>query len=140
AEAGLRRMEWSDQIAGVLSIEEMLPAPAQGALAVEARVDDEQTIALLYKIHDSETAIGVRAERAFLAAMEGGCQVPIAAYAVVENSRILLHGLLANLDGSRCIREALSGSDDDPVSVGDALAELILKKGGREIMDSLKQY
>ncbi|MBN2325854.1 MAG: hydroxymethylbilane synthase [Candidatus Omnitrophica bacterium] len=138
AEAGLRRMEWRDQIAGVLSIEEMLPAPAQGALAAEARTDDARTGALLQKIHQVEAAAGVRAERAFLAAMEGGCQVPIAAHAVVENGRILLHGLLANLNGSRCIRDALSGSEDDPVSLGEALAEAIIQKGGHEIIASLR--
>ncbi len=137
AEAGLRRMGWTDQIAGVLAIEEMLPAPAQGALAVEARSDDSRTRELLQSIHNPDTALGVQAERAFLATLEGGCQVPIAAHAILQGDEIHLHGLLANLDGSRCIRDSIAGGNHDPSSLGRILAEQILEQGGHEIIESL---
>lgn len=137
AEAGLRRMGWIDRIAGTLDIGEMLPAPAQGALAVEARRDDERTTLLLQTTHNPRIAAGVEAERAFLAALQGGCQVPIAAYAIIHGSELLLHGLLANLDGNPCIRETLSGPSSNPAAVGDSLANRILRQGGQEIIDNL---
>lgn len=137
AEAGLRRMGWLGRIAGTLPLDELLPAPAQGALAVEARVSDKRTIECLQTIHDAKVAAGVEAERAFLAALEGGCQVPIAAYARIEREEIHLQGLLADLDGSRCLRDSLSGSFADPTDLGKALAERILRRGGQEIIDSL---
>ncbi len=137
AETALRRMGWTDRIAGVLSPEEMIPAPAQGALAVEARLEDPRTATLLHSIHDGQAAVTVQAERAFLATLEGGCQVPMAAYARILNGAIHLSGLLANLDGSRCIRQSLTGSAADPASLGRLLAERILEAGGREIINDL---
>ncbi|MFB3786594.1 MAG: hydroxymethylbilane synthase [bacterium] len=138
AEAGVRRMEWTGRIAGVLPIEEMLPAPAQGALAIEARGDDESTRALLRIIHDEAAAAGARAERAFLATLEGGCQVPIAAYAVVEKGSLTLHGLVSSLDGTQLIRERQTAGIDDPEGAGRRLAESVWKSGGREIIEALQ--
>lgn len=137
AETALRRMGWRERIAGVLSPEEMIPAPAQGALAVEARLEDERTAVLLQTIHDVHAAVTVQAERAFLATLEGGCQVPMAAYARVNNGEVYLAGLLANLDGSRSIRHSLTGSASDPAELGRLLAGRILEAGGREIIDDL---
>lgn len=138
AEAGLRRMGWADRIAGILPIEEMLPAPAQGALAIEAREEDERTQALLRAIHDDAAAAGARAERAFLATLEGGCQVPIAAYAVVENGSLTLHGLVSSLDGTQRVRESQTTGLDDPEGTGRRLAERVWKSGGREIIEALR--
>ena len=137
AEAGLQRMEWPDRISGVLPIDEMLPAPAQGALAVEARLEDERAKELLQTIHDADTAVGVLAERSFLTALEGGCQVPIAAYAIVDGDKILLHGLLANLDGSRFVRKKATGPATDPEELGRSLAASVVESGGQEIINDL---
>ena len=138
AMAGIRRMGWEEQIAGILSTEEMLPAPAQGALAVEARADDADTRELLLEIHDETTAAGVRAERAFLSTLEGGCQVPIGAYAMRQEETITLEGLIATLDGALVIRERISGPVHESASLGIRLAETVLAKGGSEIIEQLK--
>ena len=130
-------MGWRDQIAGVLSVEEMLPAPAQGAIAIEARIDDEAVRDLLLTIHDKTTAAIVLAERAFLATLEGGCQVPIAAYAMVDGENLNLEGLIASLDGSPIVRESKTGSASCPDELGRNLAQAILDHGGREIIDLL---
>ncbi len=135
--AGVRRMEWEDKIAGVLSLEEMLPAPAQGALAIEARVDDEETHELVESIIDPVTAQTVLAERAFLTRLEGGCQVPMAAYAVMEDDSIILQGLIASLDGTRLIRQTVQGAVHDPVELGIQLAKLVLDNGGSDIISEL---
>ena len=138
AHAAIERMGWGDQIAGVLSPDEMLPAPAQGALAIEARLDDAETLALLETIHNPEAAITSRAERAFLATLEGGCQVPIAAYAVVENGGIVLQGLIASLDGKTCIRRSVQAPADQAIEAGQQLAEGVLAAGGKKIIEELK--
>ncbi len=139
AMAGIRRMGWEDQIAGLLNPDEMLPAPAQGALAVEARNDDEATYALLNSIHDKETAAGVKAERAFLASLEGGCQVPIAAYAEsTGDSKIKLTGLVASLDGRDCIRESLEDISEKAEEIGNTLAQRVYENGGQKIIEALK--
>lgn len=138
AHAGIRRMGWEDQIAGVLTPEELLPAPAQGALAIEAREDDEETKALLHTIHNASTAAVVQAERMFLATLEGGCQVPIAAYATVDNGKMTLEGLVASLDGSQLIRRALTGSPKEAGKLGERLAMEIYESGGKEIIEGLK--
>lgn len=139
AHAAIRRMRWDDAIAGPIAPEEMLPAPAQGALAIEARSDDEETRALLERIHSQETSYGVVAERAFLARLEGGCQVPIAAYAEVDDNTLTLHGLLSSLEGDPHLRLQITGSVEEAETLGNALAERMLEQGGAEIIDSLKQ-
>lgn len=138
AEAGLLRMEWSDRIAGVLSLEEMIPAPAQGALAIEGRADDSAVRELLETIHNPTTSIGVIAERTFLAHLEGGCQVPIAAHAVVDEQTIHLFGLIATLDGERCVRVDRMYPAGDSIQAGNDLARTALEQGGHEIIETLK--
>jgi hydroxymethylbilane synthase len=137
AHAAIRRLEWEDKIAGVLKPEEMLPAPAQGALAVEARIDDEAIRVLLQTIHDANTAAAVQAERAFLAALEGGCQVPIAAYAKLHDGQVELTGLIASLNGKQCVRECVEGNREESISLGRELAERVLENGGEDIIREL---
>jgi hydroxymethylbilane synthase len=138
AEAGIKRMEWTDKIAGVLSIDEMIPAPAQGALAVEGRIDDHDTKELLSLIHDHENSLSILAERSFLAELEGGCQVPIASHAVVNGDQIELTGLIASLDGTNIIRETNSFPSSAPILAGQTLAKTVLEKGGHKIINTLK--
>jgi hydroxymethylbilane synthase len=138
AQAGIVRMGWQDKISGVLSIDEMIPAPAQGALAIEARCDDQRTIDLLQSIHNQEVAVGVLAERAFLAVMEGGCQVPMGAFAEVNPKSLRLHGFASNLDGSIYFNQILEGSILHPEETGKKLAHHILDNGGHKIVQQLK--
>lgn len=138
ARAALERMGWLDRISGTLDPKEMLPAPAQGALAIETRVDDGETIRLLEAVHNADVAASVRAERAFLAALEGGCQVPIAAHAVRGDGILILDGLVASLDGKTIVRGRREQPlEENPEALGRGLAEEVLDRGGREIVEEL---
>jgi len=137
AHAAIRRMEWEEKNFAILQPDEMLPAPAQGALAVEAREDDVDTRELLAHIHDETTAVGVVAERVFLAKLEGGCQVPIAAYATCAENTITLEGLISSTDGKQHIRSSASATGN-PAELGEALADEMLANGGEEIIEALK--
>lgn len=139
AHAGILRMGWEDKIAGVLSLDEMIPAPAQGALAIEARLDDAATRFFLESIHNPNIATGILAERACLAVMEGGCQVPMGAYAQVQNNKITLYGFVSNLDGTHYFRETIEDNPSHPEETGQRLAEQILAAGGDNIIAELKK-
>lgn len=133
AKAGLERLGLGYLITHDLSAPEWLPAAGQGALAIQCRVDDQDMLRLLEGIHDFTTAQSVGAERAFLAAMEGGCQVPIGVSSLPEGAQIRLCGLLASLDGKKMIRREVCGSPMDYEALGQALAADILASGGQEI-------
>lgn len=138
AHAAVMRMEWHEQV-HIVSTAELLPAPAQGALAIENRMDDEDTKALLSSIHNPKIAPAVMAERAFLAAMEGGCQIPLAAYACRYGNALSLTGLISTLDGKESIRRTEYGSAENPQIIGEQLAQSILQQGGQGIKESLMQ-
>ncbi|TEU13563.1 MAG: hydroxymethylbilane synthase [Anaerolineales bacterium] len=133
AAAGVIRLRYSDRITEYLSPKVMLPAAGQGALCVEVRTDDEATRTLISIVHDPLTDAAVMAERVFLTRMGGGCQVPIAAYGIVNADELWLRGLVASPDGSRLLRHELRGSWTEPVVLGQALAEEMLAQGADEI-------
>ncbi len=132
AAAGLRRLGWENRIQDLLPVEIMCPAPGQGALAIEAREDDHAAQALISKLDHVETRIAITAERALLAALGGGCQVPIGGFAHVEGSTIHLRAIVASLEGTRVVRGELTGSD--PLQVGGELGRQLLNLGAREIL------
>ncbi len=134
AAAGLRRLGLSDRISQVLSPDEILPAVGQGALGLELRQDDTATKEALQFLNHERTEVTVRAERAFLNKLEGGCQVPIAAYSRLEREDIILQGLVAELDGSRVIKDEVRGKKNRPEDIGTALADRILTAGGDKIL------
>lgn len=136
AHAAVVRMEWEDKV-HIISPKEILPPPAQGALAIECRSDDDETKTLLAAIHNKHIAPAVWAERSFLSAMEGGCQIPLAAYAGLYGNCLALTGLISALDGKESIRQSVYGSSEDPYSLGKQLAETILQNGGEEIKTAL---
>ncbi len=139
AGAGLERLGLTDHIRQWLSMDSMLPAPGQGALAVQCRVDDHQTLSLLASIDDPLTRAAVTAERQFLARLGGGCAVPVGAFgrSIVSSEQLLqLDGLIASVDGSRVIR--VSGIGIDPIALGISLAENVISKGGAEILEELQ--
>lgn len=132
AAAGLSRLGLEEQITEHLTIELMLPAPGQGALAVQCMSGDTQTFRLLQAIDHPETRLAVNAERAFLSALGGGCSLPVGAIAVVDDGEINLQGVVTSLDGSQILRVSAIGRD--PVLLGQELADEALKQGASELL------
>jgi hydroxymethylbilane synthase len=139
AHAGLRRLGLTDKVAQIFSTEEMLPAVAQGALAIEARQDDAETLRRLSPLEDRATRIQVEAERGFLRRLQGGCQVPIAGHAEVKGDVVRLRGLVANLDGTVIIRGERAGPVAEAARVGDELADELLARGAGEILSTIEK-
>ncbi len=131
ASAGLLRLGLQDRISARLSIDEMLPAVGQGAIAIETRADDEFTVAATEKLDHAVTRVACLAERSFLRALGGGCQLPIAAHAVIDGDRIHIDGLVAQPDGSEILRDSLSGSSNHAESLGAKLGARLLERDRR---------
>lgn len=131
AAAGVRRMGLEGLITEYLPSEAMLPAVGQGALGIECRQHDEIN-GLINFLHHRETAMAVSGERAFLRRLQGGCQVPIAAYGEVNRRELRLRGMVARLDGSHIFRSQAQG--EDPEEVGERLAEDLLSRGAGEVL------
>jgi hydroxymethylbilane synthase len=134
AHAGLRRLGLAAQATYVFPPEEMLPAVAQGALALEARAGDAAVLARLAALDHAPTRVQVEAERAFLARVEGGCQVPVAAHATLEGGTVRLRALVASVDGARLVRAERSGPWAEARAIGIAVAEELLSRGGEAIL------
>ncbi|MEP6740877.1 MAG: hydroxymethylbilane synthase [bacterium] len=136
AAAGLRRLGLEGRISVTLSPTEMLPSPGQGALGLETRADDAQSIATLRALDDFATRVACTAERAFLRELDGGCQLPIAAHAVVDGELLHLEGLVADIEGKRILRDRLSGKVDQAEQLGKSLATDLLARGARELLNA----
>lgn len=132
AAAGMLRLGLSDLIAEWLGFEVMLPAPGQGALAVQCRREDAAVLRLLERIDDATTRAAVLAERAFLRELGGGCSAPVAAYAHFEGTGLNLAGMVASLDGREVIRVA--GTGQDPHRLGEAVARDALARGAHRVV------
>ncbi|EGG98789.1 Porphobilinogen deaminase [gamma proteobacterium IMCC2047] len=140
ASAGLIRLGMGDRITEQLSIEQSLPAAGQGAVGVECRVDDKDTLALLSVLHDEDTSICVTAERAMNRHLNGGCQVPIAGFAVLEEGgQVYLQGMVANPDGDEVLRAELRGPVADAEQIGIRVADDLLSQGAQAILDAVYQ-
>ncbi|KAA6448721.1 hydroxymethylbilane synthase [Bacillus swezeyi] len=139
AAAGLSRMGWKeDVVTEFLDPKSCLPAVGQGALAIECRASDEELLSLFSRLNDRYTQQTVMAERAFLHAMEGGCQVPIAGFAVMNEEDVIeLTGLVASPDGKTVYKEKVEGID--PEAVGRECAAIMSKKGAKALIDRVKQ-
>ncbi|RLB07867.1 MAG: hydroxymethylbilane synthase [Deltaproteobacteria bacterium] len=131
AAAGVCRMGLEGEITEYFTPEVMLPAVGQGALGIECRVDAEANELIAF-LHHPESAMAVRGERAFLRQLQGGCQVPIAAYGEVRGGKLLLQGMVARLDGSKFFRAEAEG--EDPEEVGRRLAEDLLAQGAEKVL------
>ena len=132
AQAGLTRLGLQSHISEVFPLEVMLPAPGQGALAVQCRTNDHVTLELLSAIHDPLTAAAVNAERSFLSGLGGGCSLPVAAFAEKNDGTIILTGAVISTDGKQAIR--LSAVDNEPHRLGERLADLVLERGAGELL------
>ncbi|MFL6558820.1 MAG: hydroxymethylbilane synthase, partial [Bacillus sp. (in: firmicutes)] len=139
AAAGLYRLGWaSDVVTEFLDADLCIPAVGQGALSIECREDDKELLELFEKFTCKKTEKAVRAERAFLQKMEGGCQVPIAGFAyVAENDEIVLNVLVASPEGHEIIKEEVRGQN--PEELGVQAADLLIQKGGKDLIDKVKR-
>ncbi len=140
AAAGVKRLGWDKRITEILEPEVSLPAIGQGAVGIECRIDDDVVHQVIGPLGHEETAACVRAERAFLTKLEGGCQVPIAAFARLEGGDVpvlVMDGLVGSVTGDRIIRVHGKGKPDEGEKIGTDLAERILARGAREILDAV---
>ncbi len=145
AAAGLARLEQPELAAFAFAFEEMLPAVGQGSLAVEARAGDERGARLVEPRVHPATALAVQAERSLMHALQGGCQVPIAAYAELTDGEggggrgtLRLRAFVGSLDGRQAVRDELSGDPADPEGLGRRLAERLLASGADAILATVR--
>lgn len=138
AAAGLRRLGLADRVTELIDESVLLPAPGQGVVAVEIRADDAATAGAVATLHDAAAAAEATAERALLAALGGGCIVPVGARAHVRDGRIDLASFVGHPSGRPALRKAGSGSADAPQELGQALALALLGAGAREILDEVR--
>ena len=137
AAAGVLRMGEEHRIAEYLDYDLCLPPMGQGTLAVECRKEDPEIKEIIKTLNDPEVSRIVRAERAFLARLEGGCQVPVGVYGELLDGMLRLRGLIASPDGKDLIRDEASGNPDEPESLGRKLAERLLQAGGEAILKDI---
>ena len=136
--AGLIRLGLEARITLQLDLEACLPAVGQGIIGVECRADNATALALLGALEHPASRAALRAERAFSGRLGGSCQSPIAAHASIANGKLDLRGLVAEPDGSRLLRDQLSGQADDPEAIGEALAQRLLAAGAASLLDRLR--
>jgi hydroxymethylbilane synthase len=137
AAAGIIRLGLSNRITQLVPHGHLLPAVGQGAIGIECRADDMTTQELIAPLNDKDTSLCVLTERAFSRRLNGGCQLPIAAHALIEDKQIKLSGLVARLDGSEIIKSEKQGDITDIESIGNSLAELLLERGADVILKEL---
>ena len=132
--AGLDRLEFAARITERLSIERMLPAVGQGALAIEARLDDEKVRDLVHVLNDAETALAITVERAYLARLGATCRTPVAGYARLVDGQVNMLGLVGRPDGSEVIADGISGKPGEAAELGVRLADALLARGAGKIL------
>ncbi len=137
ARAGVERLGLKQYISSYIPITQILPAVGQGALGIEIRSNDKTADEILQSIHHPETYAAVKAEREFLKVLEGGCQVPIGAYAQEKSTGLYLDGLVGAIDGSVTFRKELRGSKKEPEKLGKQLAKDLLKAGAKSILKEI---
>ena len=137
ASAGLIRLGLADRIASFIDVEQSLPAAGQGAVGIECRTDDMQVQTLLAPLADAETTYCVRAERAMNNHLQGGCQVPIGGYAVLQQGQLYLRALVGDIDGSRIIRAEGKSAVENAEILGVKIAEQLLAQGADKILQAI---
>jgi hydroxymethylbilane synthase len=135
AAAGMKRLGYAQTITQFLPVELMLPAVGQGALGLQIRRTDSELFEVLSKLNHVPTATEVTAERSYLRALGGGCRLPIAAYGAIEGGRLTLEGLVAAPNGGTVIRDKVWGALDEAEELGRKLADMIMEKGGKKLLD-----
>jgi hydroxymethylbilane synthase len=136
--AGLNRLGLEDEISAILSPQEFLPAPAQGALAVQIRTDDNELAELVSKLDDKNSRIAVEAERAILSSMHGGCSIPLGVYSQISGDNITIDAVISDVEGDKYIKRSKTANIDEAKSCAEELAQELLNAGGREILDQIR--
>jgi len=139
AHAGINRLGLADHISTVLPLEQFLPAPAQGVLAVQVRQNDTELRELVAQLDDPSARAAASAEREVLAALHGGCSIPLGVYARLDGNTIQLDGMIADMNGQTYIRHSLSASLDEAAACARELAHYLLASGGQKILDQIRQ-
>jgi hydroxymethylbilane synthase len=137
AAAGLKRIGLADKITESLSYDYMVPSVGQGALGLEFRLDDEDTLHMLQFLDHYATRVAVVAERSFLKELQGGCQIPIAGFASLKGDSLILDGLVADLDGGTIFRDRVIGSPESAKELGANLANMLLDAGAGKILENI---
>ncbi len=137
AYAGLKRLGLEGKVRQVFEPDFMIPAVAQGFLGIEARLDDEETRKIVSVLNHRESEIRAKAERAFLKTLEGGCQVPLAAYSEIDGDKLKITGFVSDLEGKRVFRDSMEGPPEEAERIGTALAEKLLDMGARQVLDEI---
>jgi len=139
SKAGLDRLGWSQKITEALSPEISLPAVGQGAIAIESRVNDTEAADILGKLDDAETRTSIIAERALLAALQGGCQVPIGAWARIEREELVMDAVVCSLDGVQYVRQRSTAPPDQAAQLGEQMAKSLVEGGARSILEEVQR-
>jgi hydroxymethylbilane synthase len=137
AAAGLNRLGLTDHVTKIIPPDQILPAIGQGALGLEVRADDDEVRDLVKHVNHEPTEVTVKAERAFLQRLEGGCQVPMAAFAQQRGETLHVQGMVGELDGSKILRHEMGGEAKRAEEIGIDLAEKVLEAGADEILKSI---
>jgi hydroxymethylbilane synthase len=135
AAAGLRRLGRESEISFTFALGELTPAPGQGSLAIEARRDDSSSAAEAAGISDHDALVELTAERAAVGSLDASCQTPVGVCARLDGGELVVHGYAGLPDGSEWVRDMVAGDAEQPVALGEALAERMLAAGAREILD-----
>lgn len=136
--AGLNRLGLADKISAILPPQEFLPAPAQGALAVQIRTDDNELAELVSKLDDKKSRIAVEAERAILSSMHGGCSIPLGVYSQISGDNITIDAVISDVEGVKYIKRSKTANINEAKFCAEELAQELLHAGGREILDQIR--
>ncbi len=139
SKAGLDRLGWSQKITEALSTDISLPAVGQGAIAIESRVKDLEATEILGKLDDEETRTVIIAERALLADLQGGCQVPVGAWARMERGELVMEAMVCSVDGVQYVRQKSMAPPSEAVDLGQRMAQLLIDGGARTILDEVNR-
>ena len=139
AKAGLDRLGVSQRISEILSPEVCMPAVGQGAIAVECRLKDTETADILAPLDDAETRTAIIAERALLAALQGGCQVPLGAWARIERGELVLEACVSSVDGVQYVKQRATAPPDQAAALGEHMARLLIEAGARSILEEVSR-
>lgn len=139
SKAGLDRLGWSQKITEPLSTDISLPAVGQGAIAIESRVKDQEATEILGKLDDAATRTEIIAERALLSAVQGGCQVPLGAWARIERAELVMEAVVCSVDGVQYVRQKATAPPEQAAELGQHVAQLLIDGGARAILDEVKR-
>ncbi len=139
AKAGLDRLGWSERITETLSPEVFLPAVGQGAIAVECRLKDTEASEVVAGLDDAETRTAIIAERALLAALHGGCQVPLGAWARIERGELVLEACVCSVDGLQYIKQRATSAPEQAAELGGHMATLLMEAGAHSILEEVSR-